>query len=115
MSDIVDLDVLAPEAVTVKFGGEEIKIQPPKTSHVLKLGPLGQRLDKIEDLTEEETDKLILDLTNHIYKMIPELKDKPLTTSQLLKLIQIISEMTVPPDAKALKARGITADSPKAP
>lgn len=115
MSDIVDLDALAPEASIIKFDGEEIKVQPPKTGYVLKLGTFGQQLEKIDDLTEEQVDKLVSELTNHIYKMIPELKDKPLTTSQLLRLIQIITAMTIPPEAKALKARGITVDSPKVP
>lgn len=115
MSDIIDLDALVPQDVVVKFGGEEISIQPPKTADVLKLGYLGQKLQEGSSLTDAELDKLILELTTKIKNCVPQLADKDLNTAQLLKLVDIISTMAMPPDTKELAKRGISTTSPKAP
>lgn len=114
MSDVLDLDALIPPSVTIKFGGNEIEVKPPQVGDVLKLGYLGQKLQDAGSLPDAEIDKLVGDLTGQVNKCIPELAGKPLSTSQLLKLVQIISDMSVPPDAAELKKRGITTDSPKA-
>lgn len=115
MTDVLDLDALMPPEVTIKFGDVLITIKPPRTADVLRLGYLGQKLEGAEELSEQELDKVVDDLTNHMYKCIPELANKDFNTAQLLKLVEIISEMAVPPDAKELKKRGITVDSdPKA-
>lgn len=113
MSEVLDLDALIPEPVTIKFGGQEFQVAPPKTSDVLKLGYLGQKLQTIEDLPDDEVDEVIEALTLHVRKCIPELGDQPLNTAQLLKLVEIIGQMSVPPDAKELEARGIQVDAPK--
>lgn len=110
---VVDLDALVPPSVTIKFGGEDIEVKPPRTADVLKLGALGQKLQDVGKLSADEVDSLISELTAQIYACIPELNSKPLNTAQLLKLSQIISDMAVPPDVKELDAKGVTPGDPK--
>lgn len=114
MSSTIDLDALIPPSVTVKFGGAEIEIKPPTTGDVLRLGFLGQKLQDANTLTDVEIDKLVAELTGQVAKCVPELAGKDLSTAQLLKLVEIIGEMSVPPDAVELKKRGISTTSPKA-
>lgn len=110
MSDVIDLDALQPEAAIIKFNGQEITLNPPKTGDVLRLGQASTKLAALEDLTEEEVDATIERVTKLVYKIIPELKDVVLNTSQLLVLVKAISDMAIPPDAQELKARGIAVD-----
>lgn len=116
MSDLVDLDALIPEAVTVKFDGAEVQISPPSTEDVIRIGAYGQKLQDADGLSTDEISALVQDLTKQIRKCAPGLSDKELSTAQLLTLVRIVSEMSVPPDAKELEARGITPvnDDPKA-
>lgn len=111
MSDIIDLDALMPRAVTIKFQNKEININPPKTGDILRLGKTAQKLQDSSESTD--IDKDIQDVSDHIYKIIPELNGEQLTTGQLLLLIKIISDMAIPPDAKELQERGITVDGSK--
>lgn len=113
MSDVMDLDALMPDQVTIKFGGENIKINPPKTAAVLRLGFLGQKLQTGEDLSEGDLTQIVDQLTEQVVKCVPELADKELNTAQLLKLVSIISEMAIPPETRELEARGITPDTSK--
>lgn len=111
--NIIDLDSLVPQAVTVKFGGEEIEIPPPKTADILRLGFLGQKMESAGDLDAAALEGLVADLTAQVHKCIPALDGKPLNTAQLLKLIEIISKAGMPADAKELQAKGITVDTSK--
>lgn len=111
---ILDLDSLAPEPRVVKFGDERITVNPPKTVDILKLGKLGQKLEKAEDMSDDDMDAALTSLTEQVYKIIPELKDKPLNMQQLMALISLIKDMAVPEDAKELERKKITSASPKA-
>lgn len=113
MSDVLDLDALAPKPVTVHFGNEDIEIEPPTTSSILRLGSLGKKIESADQLSDDEMEKLVDDMTNQIYKCIPALGGKKLNTAQLLKLVEIISKMSLPPDAEELQKRGITAETAK--
>jgi hypothetical protein len=113
MSDIIDLDALQPKPVTIKLGEQEIEIQPPKTADVLRLGVLGQQMEKINEMDDAGLDKLVQDITDQLKKVIPEIGDRTLNMAQLLKLVEIVSEMGVPPDAKAAREQGVTPNSPK--
>lgn len=114
MSDqILDLDALVPAPAKVKFGGQTIEIQPPKTGDFLQLGYLGQRLKDGEALPREALDKIINDLTAHIHKMVPELGEAELSVAQLLGLVTLISNMGIPPDSTELKERGISVGEPE--
>lgn len=113
MAEIVDLDTLVPEARVVKLGGEEIEIQPPSTEDVLKLGVLGQKFEKMGDMSAEQTADLMAELSAQVRKCLPAIGDTPLNTKQLIKLMEIITEMAMPDDMIELKARGITPNNPK--
>jgi hypothetical protein len=116
MSDtIIDLDALVPPKVTIKLGGEVMEVEPPKVGDIMRLGNLGKRLSESEELSDEEVEAVVNGLTAQVQKCIPQLAGKEFTTSQLLKLVQIISEQATPPDTKELDKRGISADGPKAP
>lgn len=112
-SDVFDLDALVPASAKVKFGNQEIEIQPPKTADVLRLGFLGQKMENAAGLADNELEQLITDLTAQVHKIIPELQGRELNTAQLLKLVQLISSMAIPPDSKELEERGISVDDPK--
>lgn len=116
MSDIVDLTGLIPEPTTIRIGdpAKEIQVLPPKTSNLLRLGSLGQKMSEASGLSGEELDKLVGEITNEVKKCIPELGDIELNTAQLLKLVEIISAMGMPTEAKELEKRGISSADPKA-
>lgn len=115
MSDaqIVDLDALVPKPVTIKLGEQEIEIQPPKTADVLRLGVLGQEMENIKQMDDAQLDKLVADITAQLVKVVPEIGERQLSMAQLLKLVEIVSEMGVPPDAKAARDAGVSPNSPK--
>lgn len=113
MSDVIDLGALIPQAVTVKFGDQEVLVTPPKTADILKLGYLGQKLQDGADLSDEAIDELVEKLDANVKRCIPKFSDKQLNLAQLLKLVDIINDMAMPPDAKELAKRGITAATPK--
>lgn len=113
MSETLDLDALMPESVTIKYDGQDITLVPPRTRDLLKLGIIGKQLAEPDKLSDAELDELEQRLTNQIGECIPELKGKPLSSTQLLFLMQKIAEMGTPPDSAELKKRGITVDSPK--
>lgn len=117
MGDIVDLDALVPPETKIKFAGQEIIINPPKTGDVLAIGQLAQKLTNFANQTEIELDKTTADLVTKLKKVIPELANHELNTQQILKLVAMISDMAIPADAKELAERGITVGNgdPKAP
>lgn len=115
MSEIIDLDALVPPSVTVQFNGESILIAPPKTADVFRIGILGQTLQNMGNLTDAELDQCVEDLTAQIFRCVPELLGQNLNTQQLLKLVEALSSMAIPPDVKELDKRGITVGDPKAP
>lgn len=106
---VLDLDALVPPTATIKFGGKEIVVQPPKTGDLLRLGSLGKKIEDIADAPTEEVDALIVDLTKLVQKIIPELDGVDLNTQQLLGLVSLIGQMATPPETKELESKGITA------
>lgn len=112
---ILDLNALVPESRRIRFGDppKEVEVKPPTTENILKLSALGQKMQNVQAMDEAETANLVKDLQNQIYACIPELQDQPLNTAQLLKLIELITEMGTPGDIKELEKRGITPDDSK--
>jgi hypothetical protein len=114
MSSTIDLDALVPQPVTIHINNKDIQVQPPSTLNVFRLGSLGQKMQNADQLTTEEMSKLVEGITSEVRACIPELENYNLNTAQLLKLVQIISEMGTPTEAKELEARGIKPSAPKA-
>lgn len=111
---LYDLNALVPASVRIKFGDDIIEVKPPKTENVLRVASLGQKFRDIADLSQEETTKLIEDLKLVIADCVPELAMKELNSAQLFKIMSIINDLSMPPDAKELESRGIDLGGPKA-
>lgn len=110
--EVLDLDALVPKPGMVKYQGKEIEVKPPTTEQILKMSALGKRLEEgAED--SEKLVPLIGEMEAMIKELIPELAEAELTPPQLLGLGTLINRMAMPADSKALKAKGITPDSPK--
>lgn len=107
MSKMYDLDALVPDSVTIKIDNQEIALQQPGTGQMLRLSKVGQQLQDAESMTPEQIEQAEQDLKAAIVACVPELADKQLNTTQLTKLMLILSDMVVPPDTKELEARGI--------
>lgn len=117
MAEILDLDSLVPSSSVVKLGGTEYTVLPPKTQDVMKLGRLGRKFQALQenpDASDEESNTLIEQMTEQVQVCIPDLKGKDLTMAQLTALMKLITEMSVPEDAKLLAEKGITKAGPKA-
>lgn len=114
-NEILDLDALLPQPRVIKLGGEEIKVEPPTTASVITLGFLGQKIQEGQKLEADQIEKLVADLQTAIEACIPQLKGKTLTSSQLLAVVQIVTDMGMPKDATELSKRGITPTDPKEP
>lgn len=112
-NNVVDLDALTPQPRYVRFGDQNIEVKPPTTADVLTLGFLGQKLQGTQELSPEQIEKLVADMTAQVIKCVPELTGKTLNTAQLLKLVEVISEMGMPTEAKELEAKGISPKTPK--
>lgn len=111
--DIVDLDALSPQSAIIRYDNQDIEIPPPKTGDIIRLGTLAGKLGESDKMSDDELNRAVEDLTQQIYKIIPDLKDKLLNLAQIQKLVSIISDMATPPESLELKERGITVDSPK--
>ena len=107
MSDTYDLDALAPKSVTIHLNGEDIQVRPPSTAVMLRMGQL-KGLQNADKLSAEELDKLAVVVNEIIVAAIPELEGKDLGAAQQFKLLEIIGDLTTPPDVKELQKRGIT-------
>lgn len=111
MNKNYDLDALIPEKRTIKYENEDIAIPPPKTGDLLKLGVLAEKMKDLANFDDAELNTSVLNLTQHVYKMIPGLNERPLNLAQLQLLIEILSDMGTPNDLKELDKRGIKPDT----
>src|SRR5437899_1547817 len=105
--DIVDLDALVPPMVRVKFGDGVIEVPSPKTGEILVMASLFRNA-RADDLTLEETNVRVDALTQHLYKMVPALEGKPLNIAQLIKLVDILDNMALPPERRYPEQKRIT-------
>jgi hypothetical protein len=113
MTDVIDLNELVPQARYIKIQDKQIEIKPPKLINLLVLGSLGQKMQDVAGLTADEAGQLTDDLTREVKNCVPELDAIELNVQQLLKLVEIISEMGTPSATKELEKRGISPSSPK--
>lgn len=113
MSDVLDLDALQPESKRVKFGGNIIEVQPPKTGDLLRLSQIGSKLKEAADLSADEIDEVTTKLEAQIKGMVPELAEATLGTSQLMSLLTLIMEMGMPEQMAELKKQGIEVTASK--
>lgn len=113
--EILDLDDLVPKKCIVKFEELEIEILPPKTAEFLYLGQLAGKMSEVDKMEPAAIDQLVADIEAQIGKLIPQLAGKHFNSAQLTKLMDIITDMGMPADAKELERRKIQADSEESP
>lgn len=115
MSDnsTLDLDALAPKKSSITLDGKSIAIHPPRTGQMIRVGAMGERLKKMNDIKPEEADELDRDMTALIKELVPELPED-LALVQKVAVLNHIASMSMPKDAKELAKKGVTVDSPKA-
>ncbi len=94
MDDIIDLDVLLPKTVIIKFDGQEITIKQPSVEETIQFGYYVKELDKSES-TGEGIEVAAANVRNHIWKLIPQLEGKAISIQQQRKLIDIIARMNL--------------------
>ena len=112
-TDVLDIDALAPKDRDITFGGKKIAVKPPQTVTVIRLGMLAPKMLSADMLELKELEKLVDDLRTEVNRSIPELKGKPLSTEQLMALVDLLIDMGTPQDVKALKEKGVTVASSK--
>lgn len=116
MSTVIDLDAFSPEGVTVNLNGQEIYLEPPHMSDILRVGVLSNKLRSLGEEELEALEEVYNELGEAIKKCAPALPVETLNIVQLLKLVSILMDMATPKDIKELDAKGITVNTdPKAP
>ena len=113
MSQQVDLDALAPKKGSVVYAGETIEVNPPRVIDLFKLSSLGQELADINKLTEEQAEKLVVELNAILVRCIPQLAGKDLSAGQLMALLTMIVKMGMPSEEEEIDGHKVTVDEEK--
>lgn len=100
MSDILDLDALAPQPRTIKFNGKTYKCYPLTIGQLVGIARLEEKLTKIKSL--DEIEGLVKEA---LVPFIPELKDENLdfTIDQMRAIIEFAQVSQVPQEAEQAK------------
>jgi hypothetical protein len=88
--DILDLDIINPEPKTIKFSGQLIKVNPPTMGNLMAIYKFSQKMT----VDNPDYEVAFTDIKNIIGEIVPELKEKELSVSQVMALIQLISNMS---------------------
>lgn len=108
MSDVIDLDALIPRSARVKFGDQEITVNPPRVATILRIADFWQTTRLAAAIPEKDLEKALDDLKTEIYKCVPELEGQDLSYPQITTLVEMLTKMSLPPETKELKERNIT-------
>lgn len=113
-NQIVDLDALVPDhrLVVIKYAGKEHELKQPTTADILRLGYYSQKLGNMDSMDPEHVEDTLKHIEEIVKRCVPGLEGD-INMTQLLKLVELISEMSVPTDSKILEERGITPSDPK--
>lgn len=115
MTEVIDLDALAPEPVVIKLNGKEFTIKPPSVEDIMRLSATASKLEKADTMDQQELEALIGKLIELLKTVAPDIADEKYTTIQLIKLVNIITEMATPPDIKELEKKGIKVGADSGP
>lgn len=108
MSDIIDLDALIPKPATIRFGETDITVQPPKVYTILRIADFWQSTRMASTIPEQELIAALQNLTEEIYKCIPELSGKDLNYAQITTLVEMLTKMTLPPEKVEADENGVS-------
>lgn len=121
----VDLDALSGKSIIVKLRGEEVELEEPALEDLfdlIRLAKVAQDADLpteaegIEDLAAIENGfKIYEDFRSGVDKVFPVLVGKKINIRQLLKIVEIMQELAVPPELEELEKHNIklTSDQKK--
>ena len=112
-NDILDLDALVPQPVTIHFDGKDVVVQPPKIIDLIKLGSATQGIAVPSAMSKEELQAGMDKLTQVIRDCIPELQGKELNLAQTQSLVEILNRMGTPPATENVDGKRVEKESPK--
>ena len=108
MSNIdLDLDALAGKSSTIKIGGKTLEIMPPSVEKLFSLQSLAGKMQNGED----GLDSALTEFKDIFIGLVPEIEGMDLNLNQYIALLEFLIDKSVPSDAKALEAEGITVDT----
>ena len=101
MSDLLDLDALAPLPRTIKFQGKTYKCLPLTISQLVNIARLEDRLEKIKSLDEIET--IVRDTLTPFLPDLEKEEKIPFSIEQMRAIIKFAQESQVPAEAPNAK------------
>jgi hypothetical protein len=101
----LDLDALVPEAAEITIGGEKIMMTPPTVEQILKMTRVTNEFGDIEKHPEKISD-FMDKISEIIYEIIPSLKGKELGLRQIMALIDLIMELSMPDKGEKVQEDG---------
>lgn len=103
----LDLDVLVGGFKRVKLNGNIIRVFPPDLTQLFTLTKLSQGLKKAKSMNDQEAMEAYLELKKGIVELIPDLENQTFTMDQLFKILELVVQMAIPANLKAMEAKGI--------
>jgi len=103
----IDLDALAPEIGEITLGGNKILVYPPSVKDIMYVARTFQKYSELaqkdtENISLEEIEGVIDEITQSFVNFVPELKDKKLNIQQLFALKELMEKMLSPKSFEAL-------------
>jgi hypothetical protein len=109
----LDLETLVGVKKNVKMpDGKIIAIAAPDLLDLLKMSKLGQQMQDLDKLSEEETVEVFNTLKSTFVDLIPELQPyrDTLNFQQVLAVLNLVVKLAMPSDLSELEKQGITLD-----
>lgn len=111
MTDVLNLDDLAPKPEEIIYKGKTILVNPLSVDNFVRAVQVGQKLETLKTADAEGAKPIIQETVDFIGDAIPDLKGEPLTMQQLLGLITLMMKLSTPEadseTAKELEKRGV--------
>ena len=119
MADLekLDLDALAPSKAEVTLDGKVMIIEPATTGQIMRISKVTAKMKSIETgVVPEDIDERLVELKEIMVEFIPALADHNLSLGQMMALVTLVMNMSMPKDTQELEKRNIKPDTdPKAP
>lgn len=113
MSEILDLDSIMPQPMTIRLGGKEIVINPPTVAQILVLVRLNSDFMDTDDSNIDAMNEASKKLQDHLRILIPGLPEGDMQAFVQRKLAEQLFELAKPEEMEALDEKGISVDNSK--